>query len=160
MRQVTLPHVPEVLGPAFEAGDPQSGDKAQERENVERMGQMFHAIARGRFDELRHLMAYDVAYEIAAPPHVPWVRRALGPEEVADAIAANFRSVRDQRSTPLALVSQGDTVMVMGHETGCFVASGDAYEVMLSQQYTFRDGRLAVFRSVVSDVDGPPSGSR
>lgn len=160
MSKVTLPHVPEVLGSAFEAGDPQSGGKAQERDNVERMGQMFHAIARGRWDELRHMMAYDVAYEITAPPHVPWVRRALGPEEVADAIAANFRSVRDQRSEPLALVSQGDTVMVMGHETGRWAESGHPYEVMLSQQYTFRDGRLALFRSVVCDVDAPSSGSR
>jgi ketosteroid isomerase-like protein len=153
MKQVTLPHVPDVLGPAFAQGDPQSEAKVQEQANVERIGQMFHLIARGRFDELRHHLAYDVSLEIAAPPHVPWARHALGPEDVADAIASNFRSVHDQRSEPLALVSQGDTVMVMARETGRWAESGQPYEVMLAQQYTFRDGRLAVFRSVACDVD-------
>jgi ketosteroid isomerase-like protein len=160
MRQVSLAQVPEVLGPAFEQGDVQSEGKVQERANVELLGRMFHAIAHGRFDELRHLLAYDVVFEIAAPADVPWARRALGPEEVADAIAANFRSLRGQRSEPLALVSQGDTVMVMARETGRWAETGAPYEVMLAQQYTFRDGRLAVFRSVVADTGAPAAALR
>ena len=155
MKQVTLPHVSEVLGPAFEQGDPEAASKVQERANVELMGRMFHAIAHGRFDEFRHHLAYDVSYEMAVPAHIPWVRHALGPEDVTAAVAANFRTLREQRSEPLALVSQGDTVMVMARETGRFAESGEPYEVMLAQQYTFREGRLAVFRSVVSDVNPP-----
>lgn len=155
MKQVTLPHVPEVLGPAFEEGDPEAASKVQERANVELIGKMFHAIAHGRFDEFRRHLAYDVSYEMAAPEHVPWARHALGPEDVTAAVAANFRSLSDQRSEPLALVSQGDTVMVMARETGRFAATGETYEVMLAQQYTFREGRLAVFRSVVADVRPP-----
>lgn len=155
MAQVPLARVPETLEPAFAAGDPDNEAKVQERANVERIGQMVHAIARGRFDELRQHLAYDVVYEISAPERVPWVRHALGPEDVADAIAANFRAVQDQRTEPLSLVSQGDTVMVMARESGRFTDSGEPYEVMLAQQFTFRDGRLAAFRSVTGEIGTP-----
>ena len=50
MTQVPLARVPEVLEPAFAAGDPENEAKVQERANVERIGQMVHAIARGRFE--------------------------------------------------------------------------------------------------------------
>jgi ketosteroid isomerase-like protein len=155
MTQLPLAQVSEALAPAFAAGDPDNESKVLERANVERIGQMVHAISRGRFDELRQHLAYDVTYEMAVPARVPWVRQALGPEDVTNAIAANFRSVRDQRTEPLALVSQGDTVMVMARESGHFAESGEPYEVLLSQQYTFRDGRLAAFRSVVGEVATP-----
>lgn len=79
MTRVTLDRVPQVLEPAFAAGDPACDEKPQERANVELLGQMFHAIAQGRFEELRNLLTYDATLEIAAPPRVPWRRSALGP---------------------------------------------------------------------------------
>jgi hypothetical protein len=64
--------------------------------------------------------------------------------------------VREQRTEPLSLVSQGDTVMVMARESGRFADDGEPYEVMLAQQFTFGgDGRLVGFRSVVGDLGGP-----
>lgn len=155
MTQVSLAQVPESLGTAFVAGDPEIGAKVEERANVEILGQMFHAIAAGRFEELRGFMAPDVTFELAAPAWIPWVRRAAGADEVTGAVAANFATVRDQRPEPLGLTAQGDTVMVMGRETGRWVESGEPYEVLLAQQFTFRDGRLAAFRSVAAEAGGP-----
>ena len=147
MTQVTLEQIPEVLGPAFAAGDAAAGAKAQERENVERLGRMVHAISQGRFDELRAHLAPGVTYEMAAPPRIPWRRHALGADEVAATIAENFGTVCEQRTEPLSLVSQGDTVMVMARETGRFADTGTAYEVVIAQQFTFDgEGRLAGFR--------------
>ena len=159
MTQGTLQEMPPVLDQAFQDGDAASEAKAQERGNVELLGRLVYAISQGRFDELREHLAPDVTYEAAAPPHVPWVRRASGPEEVAAAIEANFRHVCEQRPEPLSLVSQGDTLMVMAREIGCWKESGAPYEVMLAQQYTFRDGKLAAFRSVTADAGEPTPAS-
>jgi ketosteroid isomerase-like protein len=156
MTQVPLAEIPEVLGPAFESGDAAAPGKAQERANVEQLGRMVHAISQGRFDALREGLAPDVTYEMVAPARVPWRRHAFGADEVAATIAENFATVREQRTQPLSLVSQGDTVMVMARETGRFADDGEPYEVMLAQQFTFGgDGRLVGFRSVVGEVGRP-----
>jgi ketosteroid isomerase-like protein len=159
MTQVSLAEIPQALESAFVAGDEAAEAKAQEGANVARIGRMVHAIAEGRFDELREQLAPDVTYEMAVPPSVPWRRTATGADEVAAAIAQNFAAVREQRTQPLALVSQGDTVMMMARESGRFVGDGEPYEVLLAQQFTFDgDGRLVGFRSVVGEI-GRPAGS-
>lgn len=156
MTRVSLVEIPQVLGQAFEAGDAAAGARPRERGNVERIGQLVHAISRGRFDELREQLSPDVTYEMAAPEVIPWRRHARGADEVAATIADNFASVHDQRTEPLSLVSQGDTVMVMARETGLLADSSEPYEVLLAQQFTFdEDGRLAAFRSVVGEVGYP-----
>jgi ketosteroid isomerase-like protein len=155
MTQVSLGEIPQVLGPAFAAGDGAAEAKERERANVERLGQMVHCISQGRFDALREQLAPDVTYEMVAPRRIPWRRAARGADEVAAAIAENFATLCEQRTQPLSLVSQGDTVMVMAREAGRFVDDGAEYEVLIAQQFTFDDeGRLAQFRSVVGEVGG------
>lgn len=157
MTQVSLTEIPQTLGPVFTAGDPAAEGKAQERSNVERIARMVHAISQGRWDEVRERLAPDVAYEMAAPARFPWRRTASGADEVAAAIEENFASVGEQRTQPLSLVSQGDTVMVMAREAGRLVDSGAQYDILLAQQFTFGpDGRLAGFRAVANDVRHPP----
>ncbi|HYR11890.1 MAG TPA: nuclear transport factor 2 family protein [Longimicrobium sp.] len=159
MAQVSLAEIPQVLGPAFAAGDAAAEAKVQEQANVERIGRMVHLIAEGRWDELREQLAPEVTYEMAVPPSIPWRRSAFGAAEVVATIAENFGCVCEQRTQPLSLVSQGDTVMVMARESGRFVDNGEPYEILLAQQFTFGgDGRLAAFRSVVGEV-GRPAGS-
>jgi ketosteroid isomerase-like protein len=156
MAQLSLADVSQALTPAFVAGDASAEAKVQERANVERIGQMVRCIAQGRFDELREQLAPDVTYEMVVPPGIPWRREASGADEVAAIIAENFGAVCEQRTQPLSLVSQGDTVMVMARESGRLVDSGQPYEVMLAQQFTFDgDGRLATFRSIVGEVGRP-----
>lgn len=156
MAQVPLAEIPGVLGPAFAAGDAAAEARAQERANVERIGRMVHAIAEGRFDELREMLDPDVTYEMVTPARVPWRRYASGADEVTRAIAENFATVCEQRTQPLSLVSQGDTVMLMARESGRFTADGEPYEVLMAQQFTFGgDGRLVAFRSVTGEVGRP-----
>lgn len=149
----TLREASEALGPVFQAGDAESGAKPRERSNVEQLQRMIRAIAEGRFRELRDQLDPDVEFEIVAPDEVPWVRHARGADQVAAAIEENFGTVDEQRPEPLALVAQGDTVMVMSRETGRWRESGRPYHVLNAQQFTFRGGRLAGYRSVVGRVD-------
>lgn len=152
MREVTLAEVPEALGPVFEAGDPLAKGRTWERRNLALMGEMVAAIAAGDYDQLRGHLCPDVTLEIAAPPSVPWVRRASGADEVIAAVRHNFRTLRDQRPTPLSIAAQGDTVMIMARESGTWVANGAPYAAMLSQQWTFRGEKLACIRSVAAFV--------
>jgi ketosteroid isomerase-like protein len=145
MAQVPLEQFPEAMDAAYAAGDPSRG---QEDAHVGLIGRMLGLVSQGRFGELRGFMTDDVTYEIAVPATLPWVRRAAGVDNVINALAANFAHVHEQRTEPLALVSQGDTVMMMARETGRMTDTGVPYQALLAQQYTFRDGRLAVFRSV------------
>ncbi|HEX5726732.1 MAG TPA: nuclear transport factor 2 family protein [Longimicrobiaceae bacterium] len=147
MPQITLKEVPDVLAPAFAEGDPAHDSRRQEQENVRVLEHLFGLIAAGRFEELPDLFTPEITFELAAPPELSWVREAAGPEAVAAAIAANFRSVREQRPELLSLVAQGDTVMLMGREEGRHARTGEPYRVLVAQQYTFSDGRLAAFRS-------------
>lgn len=152
MRQVTLAEVPDVLAAELAGPADAGGVTDEERANGDTLRRMLAAIAGGRFSELRACLAPDVTLEIAAPPRFPWVRRAAGAEAVAEAVAHNFDTVREQMPHPLALVARGDTVMIMARETGRLAHSGEAYDVLLAQQFTFRDGLLAVFRSTAADA--------
>ncbi|HEU0016201.1 MAG TPA: nuclear transport factor 2 family protein [Longimicrobium sp.] len=153
MRQVTLAEVPEVLAPAFAEGDPDHASKPQERRNVDCVSEMFCAIREGRFGDLAAFMTPDVTLEISAPDSIPYEPFARGPEQVAAAVARNFAQATEQRPEPLALVAQGDTVMAMARETGRW-ADGRPYHIIFSQQYTFRDGRLSLFRAVAAEAEG------
>lgn len=148
MGQVPLTEFPRALDAAFAEGDPAHPGRVQEAANVELLGRMVQAIAAGRFDELRAYFADDITYEIALPAAMSWVRQARGVDDVIGALVSNFGAVCDQATEPLALVSQGDTVMMMARETGRMTDTGARYQALFAQQFTFRDGKLAVFRSV------------
>lgn len=150
MRQVTLAEVPKVLSEDFAS----SYATDQEQTNGELLQRILEAIAAKRYDELRGWMAPDVSFELAAPPRFPWIRRAEGVDAVIEAIAHNFSTVTDQLPQPLALVAQGDTVMVMARETGRLVESGEPYAVLLAHQFTFAEGRLTLSRSVSAETGG------
>lgn len=150
MAEVPLIAVGDVLGAAFEAGDPAAATRAGERSNLQYLNELVRAIATKDFGALAARFTPDVTFELHAPPGIPWRRSARGPEAVASAIEANFRSVCDQRPEPLSLVAQGDTILLMSRESGRWTGTGEPYEMVFAQQYTFRGKRLAAFRSIVS----------
>jgi len=152
MARVDLGQVPEVLVHAFQAEDPRHQEKAREQENLRLLGEMVILINTDRFDELGRYLAPDVTYELVAPASFPWARSAAGPEQVIQALAENFASVTGQRVEPVSLVAQGDQIMLMVRESGRWARRDDGYEVLTAQQYAFRDGLLASFRSVVGSL--------
>jgi hypothetical protein len=152
MAHVDLAQVPEVLLAAFQAGDPGHEEKAQEQENLAALARIVGMIAMGRFDELREHLTPEVGYQLLAPAGFPWARHARGAEDVSRTLAENFAAVREQRPDVLALVAQGDTIMLMVRETGRWTRTGEEYDVLTAQQFDFDRGRLAAFRSVVGSM--------
>jgi ketosteroid isomerase-like protein len=152
MAQVDLVEIPEVLLEAFRAGDPEWESKLRERENLGILARILRLIGTEAYQALPDYLAPEVTFELIAPAGFEWVRHARGVREVGEAIASNFRAVRQQRAEILALVGQGDTIMLVGHENGQRVATGEEYEVLTTQQLTFEGGRLVRFRSVVGSL--------
>jgi ketosteroid isomerase-like protein len=159
MRLTSLDAIPDALPPAFAEGDPLHAARAEEKEHLGILQAMMAAIAAGDERALRAHLAPQVEFELSAPAEFGWARRARGSDAVADAITGNFRRVREQAPELLSVVGQGDTLMLTARETGVVVASGQPYQVMLAQQYTFDDQhRLLRFRAVVAhDPGGDPS---
>lgn len=66
-----------------------------------------------------------------------------GTAEVRNALETNFGSVTDQQPQITSVVSQGDTVVLLGREQGNLRATGERYDVQFVHKFTFDDGRLA-----------------
>ena len=150
MAPTPLREVAELVHAAFDTAQPEGAAAALEAANVDRFGSMITLIATGSFDALADYLAPDIRFEMFAPPGTPWILRAEGREAAVAAIASNFGSVTGQAAESVKVTAQGETVMVMGRETGRWAATGAPYSLAVAQEFTFRDGLVAEFRSVVS----------
>lgn len=152
MSSIPLHEVPPALRATFASSDPERAATARESANVDRISTLLALIADGRFDELADSLTPDVRLDLFTAPGIPWVRHASGAEAVLAAIAHNFQSVRDQAPGEISLLARGDTVMTMSTETGRWASTGEPYRCAGAQEFTFREGRVAAFRSVVSFI--------
>jgi ketosteroid isomerase-like protein len=139
------------VGVAFELGDPEHGTKATESANVQSIQQAFRAIASNDLQAFAGMLAEGAVLEILGPPHVPFLGRWEGRDEVAGAVWRNFALLEDQRPEVRSVVAQGDTVVVHGRESGRVRASGLAYDFEWVQFYTYRDGYVSVVREFIAE---------
>ena len=133
---------------AFREGDAHVEEKREESENVSQVEQILRIIAGGDFDSLGDLLAEDVTLEIIAPPSAPFSGKYQGRDHVVETTRQNFSQVEAQRPEILSVVAQGDTVVVVGRESGKFRPTGRKYEVHWMHQYRFRDGKLTYIREL------------
>ena len=70
------------------------------------------------------------------------------PTQVIEATRQNFALVEEQRPEIQSVVAQGDTVVVLGRETGRFRPTGREYEMHWMHHYTFRGGKIQQIREL------------
>ena len=116
--------------------------------NLERLQECYRAIARGDFTVMAAIMADDVVMELTGPPLVPVAGRWLGRDQVEAASRANFARLADQRAELLAMAAIEDDVVMFAREQGRVRANGAVYDVLWSQQYTFRGEQIVRIRGV------------
>jgi ketosteroid isomerase-like protein len=133
---------------AFTEGDNAAGSKAEESANVRLLQEQYRALARGDFGPVLALMAEDVELEMLGPPDVPLSGCWRGRHEVAEAVRRNFGLLQDQQAELLAVVAQGDTVVLHARERGRYRPTGKAYQLHWVQFFTFRAGQLVRLRSL------------
>ena len=122
----------------------------RERDHLRAVREQFDAIERGDLDAVLSSAHDNVQLDIYAPPEFHWTRHAKGLVEVRKAIADNFDTVDDQHPEILNVVTEGDSVVLIGHETGSIRATREAYDVQFVHRFTFRDGRLAAVQIVAA----------
>ena len=108
------------------------------------------AIARGDLDAALANAAPDVQLDIFAPREFQWIAHARGVADFRHALAVNFGSLVEQSPQILDVVADGDTVVLMGRETGRIRATGERYDVEFVERFTFDDGRLVSVRIIAA----------
>jgi ketosteroid isomerase-like protein len=140
----------ESLQAAFREGDTNTASKLEEAENVSRVEQLIHIIARQDFEALEGMLADDVVLDIIGSAENPIVGKWQGRQQVIDATRKNFALLEDQRPEIESVVAQGDTVVVVARERGRFAETGRDYDFHWVQLYTFKENELARIRELLA----------
>ena len=136
------------LTPAFADGDSEAAAKAVEAANVHRLRELYEAIGRGDTAALFIAFAEDVELDVVGPPGVPFVGRCQGRRQVAETVRQNFAKVENLKPEMLAVIAQGDTVVVYGRDQGRYVPTGRDFSLHWVQFFTFRNGRVVRIRQL------------
>ena len=112
------------------------------------------AVVRAHYDAIRRrdlpgvldTLAEDVAWEFDGPPEIPFAGCRRGREAVAAFFAAIRGSVEILEFGVERMMTEGDTVTVLGHEHFRVMATGRAWNVRWVQIFAVRDGRISGFR--------------
>jgi ketosteroid isomerase-like protein len=133
---------------------PEAAAEALAAENLRRLNDHYQAIARADFDTAIQNLTEDVELELIGPPLVPVAGKWRGRAEVDAATQANYAQLADQRAEILAVTAHGDEVILFVREQGRVRVTGATYDILWSQQVTFRDGRIARARGVYAPHPG------
>jgi ketosteroid isomerase-like protein len=149
MPQITDGDFFEQVSLAFQASEPDVASKQREAAHVRRIQLLYHAIARGAFEEALDLTTDDFVLEICGPAVSPFNGRWQGHEEVLAAMKRNFSQVEDQRPQIQSVVAQGDIVILTAREQGSVCATGKCYDVQWMQEFTFAGGKIQRVRELI-----------
>jgi ketosteroid isomerase-like protein len=120
---------------------------------VSLLEQQYRAIGEGRFATTFYdSLAEDVELEILGPPDCPFLGRWTGRDQVYAAVERNFGLIETQLPLIESVVAQGDTVVVIGRETGRYREPAAEYRVAWVQVMTFAGGRIQRLQEFVTPV--------
>lgn len=137
------------LEDAFRDGDPLSAEKEAEAANLTLLREQYEAIGAGNFGKALQILADDIEMEIVCPPDFSFAGRWKGRADVTEAIGRNFAQVADQRPEVEQVIAQGDTVVIVGRETGKYLPTGRWYALNWVHLHQFKDGQVIRFREIV-----------
>ncbi len=139
------------LHDAFRRGDPSVDIKTVERDHVSLLEQQYQAIGEGRFaTSFFESLAEDVELEILGPPDCPFLGLWSGRDQVFAAVERNFGLIESQTHVIETVVAQGDTVVVIGRETGRYRDPSADYRVAWVQVMTFAGGKVKRLQEFVT----------
>ena len=120
------------------------------RENLRSVADQIEAIGRGDLEAALANAVPDVELETFAPPEFKWVSYARGVDALRAALAQNFGSLQNQSRAILNVFAQGDTLVLMGRETGRIRGTGEPYDIEFVEKFLFDAGRLTALRIVAA----------
>jgi ketosteroid isomerase-like protein len=117
--------------------------------NLEVVGEIYAAFARGDID--RVLQAMDADVEWVTPETLPWSRGTYrGPSELAEYLESFAAALEDPRVQPHELQPLADgRVVALGVERARVRGTGAAFEARFVHLWTVREGRVTGMRGLI-----------
>ena len=113
-----------------------------ERENIQKIEQVFAAFGRGDIPFILEQLTSDVRWMSHLEPIVPWSGDYSGKDNVPKFFQALGGAVEVSEHPVHQIVAQGDTVMAKGDVSFRRRSTGKAGESRWVYIFTLRDGRI------------------
>jgi uncharacterized protein len=115
--------------------------------NVQLVEQAYANFKEGNIPAILEALAADVDWFIPGPTElIPFVGRRRGPGEVGEFFAALAASQSALKFEPREFISQGDKVVVLGHQQWTVKSTGQTYEDDWAHVFTIRKDKIVQFR--------------
>ena len=123
-------------------------------ENVRTVRRLFACFGQGDITGAVDLLSDDVEWQVAGRPEIiPWAGTHLGREQVAWFFTILAETVELQALELRDVITQGDTVVVLGHEQSRVKPTDRTCASDWAMVFTLRDGQIARFQEY-HDTDG------
>lgn len=142
----------EDLQAGFIAGDEFANLKVVERKNIDSVSRLYSALEERAFERAVEVMTEDIDYEILGQGTSMMVQKCIGRDAVMETLVRNFGYVTEQNPKIISVVAQGDSVVVVGAETGRFIETGKLYKGDWVHIFTFRNQLVSRFRQIADVV--------
>ena len=123
------------------------------RQHIVSIERQIADIERGDFDAALSNADPDVELDVFAPPEFKWIAHARGIAAVRRALEVNFTYLENQTPEILNVVSQANSVVLIGRDRGRIRATGKPYDVEFVDRFTFSGGRLRSIRVIAAHRD-------
>ncbi len=105
---------------------------------------LYAGFATGDLPAVLSTMAADIEWTEAEG--YPYAGTFIGPDAVVEAVFVKLATEWEgYQAIPERLIAEKDTVVVLGHYSGKFLATGKSFRAPFVHVWTVRDGKLATF---------------
>ena len=139
---------------AFASEDPCAKDKLAEARNAACIQRLYEAIGRRDYDAARLCLTPDTSFKIIGHHDFPR-GHAEGIDAVLKGIQSNFETLKHTEIRLETLVAQGDVVVIIAHDSGIVLTTGESYSQPFLVEYRFRDGRVSQAREWLLPSEEP-----
>jgi len=117
-----------------------------EKANLEIMKEAYAAFARGDIPAVMSVEDPNTELEIAGPKEIPWAGSFRGREGARRYFAAIEAEAEFDAFEPHTFLTEGDKVVVLGHEKVRSKRTGRSYENHWVHAFTLSGGKITKFR--------------
>jgi ketosteroid isomerase-like protein len=117
-----------------------------EQTNVAVVLQTYETVGRGDIPGVLDLLTDDVVWNLQGPSTIPFAGVHRGREGIAEFFSLVGEALEFEQFEPREIVTQGDTVVVLGYERSVAKMTGRLLEQEWVHVYTLREGKIATGR--------------
>jgi len=121
--------------------------EAKERRNLQVVQTFISAIGSGDIQTAMDMLADDVYWEspvsLNPPPELSWAKPRRGKQQILEFIQDMWSAVQPYVMDTLAVLAQGDKVIIEGRHQCQVRSTGKFYDHQWVQVFTLKDGLIA-----------------